>query len=225
MVKLFSASRLINYIRNDAVIDLLNIKKRKRNSVDDTFKPLKNIVDNTTIIKRGRSSSFDYIMENGNNFEKCIIEEIKKKMRNKKNLDDLFIIDKNNKTNSDLFEETKLLILSKKPSIILNGLLIDYNKKTFGSPDLIVKGKWIKKYIDEFQEDLVNEKYYIIDIKASLINLINGGSDLSLSLIYDGYKAQVYIYKEILDNIQNFKESGYGFLLGKKYKYILKNLT
>ena len=80
MVKLFSASRLINYIRNDAVIDLLNIKKRKRNSVDDTFKPLKNIVDNTTIIKRGRSSSFDYIMENGNNFEKCIIEEIKKKI-------------------------------------------------------------------------------------------------------------------------------------------------
>ena len=223
MVKLFSASRLINYIRNDAVIDLLNIKKRKRNSVDDTFKPLKNIVDNTTIIKRGRSSSFDYIMENGNNFEKCIIEEIKKKMRNKKNLDDLFIIDKNNKTNSDLFEETKLLILSKKPSIILNGLIIYYNKKTFGSTDLIVKGKWIKKYIDEFQEDLVNEKYYIIDIKASLINLINGGSDLSLSLIYDGYKAQVYIYKEILDNIQNFKESGYGFLLGKKYKYILNN--
>ena len=222
MVKLFSASRLINYVRNDAIIDLLNIKKRKHNSVDDTFKPNINIV-NKQIIKRNRSSSFDYIMENGNNFEKFIIEEIKNKMINKKNLSDLYIIDKNNKTNADLFKETKSLILSKKPSIILNGLLIDYDKKTFGSPDLIVKGKWIKKYIGEYQEDLINDKYYIIDIKASLINLINGGSDLSLSLIYDGYKAQIYIYKEILDNIQNFKESSYGFILGKKYKYVINN--
>ena len=222
MVKLFSASRLINYVRNDAIIDLLNIKKRKHNSVEDTFKPNINVI-NKKIIKRNRSSSFDFIMENGNNFEKCIIDEIKNKMRNKKNLGDLSIIDKNNKTNADLFKETKSLILSKKPSIILNGLLIDYDKKTFGSPDLIVKGKWIKKYISEYQEDLINEKYYIIDIKASLINLINGGSDLSLSLVYDGYKAQIYIYKEILDNIQNFKESSYGFILGKKYKYVINN--
>ena len=86
MVKLFSASRLINYVRNDAIIDLLNIKKRKRNSVDDTFKPIPNIV------KRVRSSSFDYIMENGNNFESCIIEEIKNRMKGKKNYNDLYII-------------------------------------------------------------------------------------------------------------------------------------
>ena len=217
MVKLFSASRLLNYVRNDAIIDLLNIKKRKRNSVDDTFKP---IVNN---FKRERSSSFDYIMENGNSFEVCIIEEIKNKMRTKKNINDLIVIDKINKTNSELFKETRTLILSKKPSIILNGLLINYEKKTFGSPDLIVKGKWIKKYITEFQDDLINEKYYIIDIKSSLINLINTGSDLSFSNIYDGYKAQVYIYKEILDTIQNLKDSPYGFILGKKYRYVLNN--
>ena len=217
MVKLFSASRLINYVRNDAIIDLINIKKRKKNSVDDNFKP------NPNIVKRSRSSSFDFIMENGNNFEFCIIEEIKNRMKNKKNINELHIIDKNDKKNSDLFKETKKLILSKKPSIILNGLLIDYEKKTFGSPDLIVKGKWIKKYISEFQEDLVNEKYYIIDIKSSLINLINAGSDISFSAIYDGYKAQVYIYKEILDDIQNFKESSYGFILGKKFRYVINN--
>jgi hypothetical protein len=217
MVKLFSASRLINFVRNDAIIDLLNIKKRKHNSVDDTFKPSPNI------IKKVKSSSFDYIMENGNNFETCIITEIKNKMKNKKNLNDLCIIDKNNKTNSDLFKETKKIILSNKPSIILNGLLINYEKKTFGSPDLIVKGRWIKKYISHYQEDLVNEKYYIIDIKSSLINLINIGSDLSLSVMYDGYKAQIYIYKEILDTIQKFNENPYGFILGKKYKYVFNN--
>jgi hypothetical protein len=217
MVKLFSASRLINYIRNDAIIDLINIKKRKKNSVDDSFKPKENIV------KRKRASSFDFIMEIGNNFEYCIIEEIKNRMKNKKKINELHIIDKKDKSNSDLFKETKKLILSKKPCIILNGLLIDYDKKTFGSPDLIVKGSWIKKYITEFQEDLIDDKYYIIDIKSSLINLINCGSDVSFSSIYDGYKAQVYIYKEILDNIQNFNDNSYGFILGKKYKYVINN--
>ena len=65
MVKLFSASRLINYVRNDAIIDLLNIKKRKHNSVDDTFKPFVNIMNTEKFIKKVKSSSFDYIMENG----------------------------------------------------------------------------------------------------------------------------------------------------------------
>ena len=217
-LKLFSASRIINQIRNDGIIDYLDLnnKKRKLNSHSISEK-----VINLPNKKIKNSSSLDYIFQNGYDFEDNIINEIKKKMKNNKNLHLMKTINKNNKTIQSLYNLTKKTIIGKKYEIILNGLLVNEDSGLYGFPDLIVKGLWIKKYIKYYAFGIIDNDYYIIDIKSSTLNLINKGELISNSTDLIGYKSQVYIYKEILDKIQNLTNNNLGFLMCKKYKYTL----
>jgi hypothetical protein len=110
-------------------------------------------------------------------------------------------------------------------SIILGSVVINTINNTWGKPDLIVKGCWLNKYIKDNIIGLNVNKWYIIDIKSSTIQLINGGEDISSKLLYSVYKSQVYIYTQALN--QSLKDLGIdndvrdAFILGKKYKYVL----
>jgi hypothetical protein len=225
---LISATRLTNWVKNDPIIDYLDIinendlkvsttleinKKRSRTNSFD--------IDNKED-KKKLKTSFDYIVEGGNTFEIDVIDKMEKMMIENNEFTKLIKIDeKNINLNYNITINT---ILDKKHSIILGGILINEKNNTWGKPDLIVKGEWIEKYINEYIPNINLEKWYIIDIKSSTINLISSGNAISSRLLYNSYKLQIYIYSEALKeslkkyNVDN--NVNYGFILGKTYKYV-----
>jgi hypothetical protein len=233
--ELISATRISNYIKNDTVIDYLDlldeknlilssdlIVSRKRLRSHDNNNE-KNTNTNTNInLKKNKTSSFDYIVENGYMFEFDIINFIINEMEKNNEIRKLIKIDEPNiHLNCN---QTIQTIIKNKHSIILNSVLINKSNNTWGKPDLIVKGCWINKYIQENIIGINVNKWYIIDIKSSTINLINGGEDVSSKMLYSVYKSQIYIYTKALNELMSEyginNDVEYGFILGKKYKYI-----
>ena len=225
---LISATKISNYIKKDTILDYLDLLNNKNLTLNQNLNVTKkrsNNDDHENIKKR--KTSFDYIMESGYNFENDIIKNIEYNMKENNEFNKLIKIEETNiMLNCNL---TIKIIKENKHSIILGSILINKKNNTWGKPDLLVKGEWINKYIENEIESIEKDKWYIIDIKSSTINLINKGEDISLKLLYSVYKSQIYIYTEAINelmkehNIDNNVQ--YGFILGKKYKYILnKNI-
>ena len=232
---LISATRIGNTIKNDKIIDYLdlldekgltvtnNLLITKKRSISDDFT---NLNENNSQITKRKKTSFDYIAENGYIFESDIIKYIKQEMTKNNEIKKLIELNETNiNLNCNLTIKT---IKENKHTIILNSIIINKSNGTWGKPDLIVKGSWINKYIhDIISIDIDMNKWYIIDIKSSTINLINKGEDVSSKLLYSVYKSQIYIYTQALNYLMNeygFKNDvKYGFILGKRYKYVLNN--
>ncbi len=237
--KLHSATSLVNYIRSDCIVDFidilnrnnytidlndnLSIKKKNSNHQELNLEP--NNLDNISIptqipipTKRKRSSSFDYIVNDGNKFEQNIIIEIKNKLEEQNELENLIELD-----DPDIlirYNKTVNALNNRKHDIILGAILVNPVNSTYGFPDLIVTGYWIKKYIENSPENIVYDRsnYYIIDIKSSCISLIQSGELVGSGLLYDGYKAQIFVYTQALNQILNSNITQ-GFILGKNYQY------
>jgi len=227
---LISATRIGNSIKNDKIIDYLDILE------ENGFKISENL---TTSRKRSRSedniekkpgqiikknkTSFDYIVEGGYLFENDIINKIKQLMESNGEINKIIDIGEKD-ININCYKTIKTII-NNKHSIILGSVLINSSNNTWGKPDLIVKGCWINKYIQDNIVGINVNKWYIIDIKSSTIQLINGGEDISSKLLYSVYKSQIYIYTEALNYLLyeygQDNQVNMGFILGKKYKYVL----
>ena len=216
--QLVSATRVINHTRNDPIIDYLDILDNNNLKVNNDLNIIKkNTLENNPIKKR--KTAFDYIVEEGYNFENKIVDKIKKYMIKNKFKNQIITIEKENDLVKQ-FEKTKDAIEKFKYEVILGGLLINKKNNTYGYPDIIVLGSWINKFfVSAPYEYIKNDIYYIIDIKSSTINLICEGKYVSSNSLFEGYKTQIWVYKEALDQIQHC-ESKYGFILGKKYKYV-----
>jgi len=250
-----SPNGLVNYTRNDCIIDYLEILKKNKLMIDmDNLKKRKISMDDEETIKKKPKieikkvtkknkvkatstlrikdinkcrpkTSIDYIFDNGNKFEEDILNEIRNKMIINNQGNKLCEIKK--KDILEQYNETVSILIKKKHDLILGGLLINSDNNTFGYPDMIVSGYWINKYITDKIVDVEynRNKYYIIDIKSSTIQLINGGEYVSSGLLYNSYKQQIYIYMKALNKIfRDHKinnEVNIGFILGKKYRYIL----
>lgn len=242
--KLISATRISNFIKNDCIVDYLDCinknhhylnedlsllaksSKKRSNSFDSNSFDL-NSFDSDNKQNKKIKSSFDYIVESGYYFENDIISQIENNMKSNGEFNKLIKI-----TESDVdlnFALTVKTLIESKYNIILGSVLINSKNNTWGYPDIIVKGIWIQNYINKELDNISSNKYYIIDIKSSTINLINGGADMSSKLLYDVYKSQIYIYTQALNNI--FEEYNIlnnvdcAFILGKKYQYTLNKLT
>jgi hypothetical protein len=238
---LISATKLSNFVKNDMIVDyldLLNEKNltlssdlniRRKRSRSDSFGSVISSSDlpNESNQNKKSKSSFDYIVESGYAFEYDIIEQIEIKMKENGELNKLIKInEKDINLNSIITLET---IKKNKHTIILNSILINKTNNTWGKPDLIVKGEWIDKYIQDTIIGLDKNKWYIIDIKSSTLSLINGGEDVSSKLLYSVYKAQIYIYTQALNQMMSETKINnsveYGFILAKKYKFVLNRNT
>jgi hypothetical protein len=219
---LTSATRLTNYIKKDCIIDYLDLLKNKKRKLTESSSN-KSSSNKSSSNNKKRKSSFDYIVENGYIFEDNIFEKIEKKMKLNNELNNLIKI-KEKDINKNFIDTTNILI-NKKHDIILGSILINYENNTYGYPDMIVSGYWIRKYIKDYPINICENrsKYYIIDIKSSTINLISGGEIMSSKILYDAYKTQIYVYTEALNKL--LKDHGInnnvncGFILGKKYQY------
>lgn len=215
--KYISATRVGNYIRNDPIIDYLDIVDSNGLEVEPSTLEL---VKKKQCAKR-RKTSFDYIVDEGYKFEEKIIKKIIDTMEKLGLGNKVITIEKS--SDFDLqFNKTKEIIEKGVHQVIFGGLLINHKNCTYGYPDIIVSGSWIMQFIYSAPKSLIPNIYYIIDIKSSTINLISGGKYVCAGNLLQGYKSQVWIYKEALNLIQGC-ETKYGFILGKKYKYIESN--
>ena len=194
---------LFNSIRNDSLIDYFKFHDQ-----------VENIKNKFSLEK----FSYDYLMKDGQEFEINVISYIKQLMINNNELNLFYKIEYDNLEKNDHLLFTNSIILQKKYDIILGGLLYNSDNNTAGYPDLIVSDKWLRKYINENLDlETTNIKiYYIIDIKAATISLINNSKNISNKYYYNTYKSQVLIYKNALDKLQNYT-TNYGFIMGKKY--------
>lgn len=226
-VDYISPTRMSNSIKNDKILDYfdlldsnglevsknLTIVKKRSRSEDSQL---------DSQPKKKKKTSFDYIVEAGYLFEYDIIDKIKQMMKNNKQSKKLIEINEKDVNLNAM--KTIQVIKRNYHNIILGSVVINSTNNTGGKPDLIVKGCWLKKYIRENISSINVNKWYIIDIKSSTIQLINGGEDISSKLLYSLYKSQVYVYTQALN--QSLKDYGItndvnvGFILGKKYKYV-----
>jgi len=202
-----AASYTRNYMLDDPIIDYLKYY---------------NLNNRRIINKRKRSSSnnsssetfLEHIFENGNNFETLIINKIKSMV--KKN--DFIEIGKSYEArNLDKYLKT-LNAIKKEIPIIYQPVLWNPNNKTFGCADLIIKSSFASKIFPSYSSYSIldNDTYEVYDIKCSNLKLKSGLDSLLNEIAIKPYKAQLWIYTEALNNMQNIKATR-GFLIGKNY--------
>ena len=213
-----AATSTRNSILNDGFLDLIEMKSSLLHKIDIDYS--NKIIQCS---KSYRTKNFTTsIIEQGKIFENKIIDLLNNKFNDK----EIINIYGNLNSYSDLkYEETIQAIKNNVP-IIISGIVRNYNNKTFGIPDLIVRSDYISKFItlDPLSNELNNDKYYyyIIDIKLMTLHLMCDGEHLRNSGSVPAYKAQLYIYNEALAQMQNYNPRK-SFILGWKWKYTSKN--
>ena len=195
--ELISPSHLRNYILNDPLIDYLEYYKI--NTINET----PNRERTNSIV----SNDFEeFIKLKGIDFEKKIMDQFKYK---------IFTVD------GIISEETYLKTvnaLKNNEPIIYQGVLFDFKNRTYGRPDLIIRGDFLKKIFNEVVKDNV---YYIIDIKFSTINISSCEKYITNSNGVAVYKCQILVYMNAINEILN-QTNNLAFILGKRYS-ITKN--
>ena len=195
--EMIRASSVRNYMLDDPLIDYLqeyNIKSI--NSIPRKSRYINQINDNFT----------NFLLEEGIKFEERIINEIKKN-----HIVNTVCLSHRESKNSEKFNET-INLMKKGVDIIYQGVLHNYNNKTFGVPDLIVRSDYVNKLlnnniIDKEEEKLksnklgINFHYKIIDIKHCAIPFRKDNKHILNESSVPAFKGQLYIYTKALNEI------------------------
>jgi hypothetical protein len=186
-------SQIKNYILKDPLIDYFEYYK-----VNSIIKKPKT---KTKYIKKKKIIKFEEFIKNkGIEYEKKVMEHFKDKYIT---IDGLLNAESYNKT---------LEAISNNP-IIYQGVLFNEIDKTYGRPDLIIRGDKLNELFDQ-NEDIT--KYYIIDIKFSSIKLSADRTYILNGEMVPTYKTQILLYTQALNKILN-QNVQKGFILGKRY--------
>lgn len=202
-----------NSILNDGFLDYIEYKGYNLNKIDKNY-------DRSLMVCNKLYKNINFtscIIEQGRKFENKIINLLSNKFGN----DELINIYAS--SNSDEKYEQTISCIKNKIPIIISGVVRNYVNKTFGIPDIIIRGDYIKKIISYINCDIEDDHYYIIDIKLTTLKLTADGKHLLNIGSFPAYKAQLYIYTEALSKMQNY-EINKAFILGWKWKYTCKNI-
>ncbi len=112
---------------------------------------------------------------------------------------------------------------------ICSPVLHDPETKTFGVPDLLVRSDWIRKFLTLCpltpEEETVpalslngSYHYRVIDYKFMTLPFSVDGIHLLNEGLIPAYKAQLYIYNQLLAKAQGY-DPGVAYLLGRRWKY------
>jgi hypothetical protein len=216
-----SASSTRNYFLNDPIIDWM--KEYNIKSINDLPSAKGNTESDVKYVIDDPFTKF--IMEQGCQFEEKVIDIIKQKHKVIK------VAESYQSRNKELFEKT-IQLMKEGADIIYQGILHDYDNKTYGAPDLMIRNDYINKFIgynvynETFGSPKLNTKwhYVIVDIKHSQINLTADRIHILNSDSIPAYKGQLLVYTNALNSIQgtNIKKA---FILGKKYTYCIQKNT
>lgn len=203
-----SATETKNYMLNDPLLDWYNHYAVSNNIKQDRIKDKKYNFD-------------EYIMSKGIEFENAIIMNLERRFG------PAFIKVANNfeGCSLDKLRET-ITLMEKGIPIISSGILHNFQNKTYGIPDLIVRSDYLNKIV---QSEVLSEEdsrkgckynsnwhYRIIDIKFTTLTLGKNNKIRKTGNI-DAYKSQIIIYNKALGNLQEYlpKEC---YLMGRKIK-------
>lgn len=149
-----SASRTANWLRNDPLLDYFEMyQSEKPMHIPDIVKdatlkrsktdaePLQSVISERTVAAEKHAHAF--ILEQGNQFEKAVVTYIQQKFPNQ-----IKQIAMNSK---DIILESKaeetVAAMRKGIPFIYQGVLHDWDNKTFGSPDFLVRSDYLHKLV------------------------------------------------------------------------------
>lgn len=224
-----TASSIRNYLLNDPLIDYL--KEYNIRNINDIIKTDTIKISMKSKKYKSSNSHIDaftkHIMDAGVEFEEELIKIIQTEHKVIK------VAEYYQSRSENKFEETIQLMKQGVP-IIYQALLYNFDNKTYGIPDLLVRSDYINKLlgyqvIDEKESKLKSIKlgtdwhYKVIDIKHSNIPLKADGIHILNSESIPAYKGQLYIYTNALNKIQGI-DINKAFIWGKKYYWTCKNV-
>jgi hypothetical protein len=199
-----SATGIKNYILNDKYIDILEKHKNVRTSNNES-----NIFQNK-------------LFSDGIKFEDIVIN----KLRKEHNVYDI-CTSRYDYKDMNKYDDTINAIKNKK-EIIYQGLLYNFNNKTYGIPDLLIRSDIINKIFKipilsnsdiKKYSDILKKKdtyYIVVDIKHSSIKINETGHIYNNNMMLCN-KGQLFIYNMALSNIIDNGISA-SYILGKLYK-------
>lgn len=201
-----SPSSTRNFILNDLISDLL---MRKKYSV------------NATSGKLGDKPTH-FLLEQGNEFEKRVVQLIRAKFSSNEYVD----IEGNKLPRSYVLADNTLKAMQSGVPIIFSPVFHDFDKKWNGVPDLLVRSDYIGKLFTNIPTPLTKSgcewnpewHYLVVDIKFSTLHLRSNGIEMLNEENYKAYKAQLWMYNDILARMQKFNPRK-TFILGRNIKY------
>jgi hypothetical protein len=223
-----AASATKNYFSEDSFLDVLKYKSSNIIKSDPNYSKdigqMISAANNTT-------SFVPSLLSQGNNFETKIINLMRTELgeANCKNLGGNYAPRSYMK-----YLETIQAIQSGVP-VIFQAVLRNYDNKTYGVADIIIRSDWINRFLDvnALSADEIsipspklgkNYHYVIIDIKYKTLPLRADGIHLRNDANLKAYKSQLYIYTSALAKIQGY-DAPYAFILGTKWKYTKKSCS
>lgn len=225
--KMISASSIRNYMLDDPLLDWLKYYSIK--DINSKPRPINHNYNNTNT-NFIYDTHTQFIMEEGLKFESIVYDKLKEIAKNNYTIESINTCgDMNDVRSKENFNKT-VIMMNKGIDIIYQGVIHDYTKSLYGSPDLLIRSdKFNEIFKTSFPLSIYKEntkKYYylVVDIKHSTLHLNSNNTFLQNMNSIPAYKGQILIYNMILNEVQKY-QSRYGFILGKKNIYTKNNIT
>jgi len=221
-----AATQTKNFLLSDGFLDVLQNKSSSVIKANPEYsKDIGQMVKSATDTKSFVPSLMNY----GNIFEKKVVELIKKELGTNNTIDL-----KGNARSTEDYRKTVAAIKKGVP-VIFQAVLRNYENKTYGVADILIRSDWINKFLDvnalsvdelRIPSPKLKKKYHyvVIDIKYKTLPLRSDGIHLRNDGNMKAYKSQLCVYNEALAKIQGYLPP-YAFILGSKWKYTCKNET
>ena len=226
-----AATATRNYLLDDGILDVIQYKSSVITKVNKDYQD--KFIQNLN--NRDPTNFVSAIMQQGNKFEREVYRLIIKKLGQDK------IINIGGDTNPRSRQKYLNTIQAMNDGIpvIYQGILRNYQNKTYGIPDLLVRSDFLPNLITKvpIPRSQKNKKgpnltiknnedgyhYVVIDIKFKTLNLKSDGIHLRNDGPIKAYKGQLCVYNQALGIIQGYEPDA-AFILGWKWKYTSKNI-
>ncbi len=230
-----AATSTRNYVLNDGILDVLKTKGSTLTKVNINYqnKFIK------TIGNYNPKSFVSSLMHQGVKFERHVIKLI----RNTTKSDNIINIGGDHNPRSRIKYLNTIEAMNNGIPIIYQGILRNYNNKTYGIPDLLVRSDYLDKlftmspltkaHSKKRAKKLKNPKnpkfknpsyhYVVIDIKFKTLHLKSDGIHLRNDGPMKAYKSQLCVYNEALGLTQGYEPPA-AFIMGWKWKYVSKTI-
>lgn len=201
-----SPSSTRNYILNDLISDVLLRRKFSRNPITG---------------KLDQKGSPHFLLEQGNEFERRVVKLMKRMFRS----DECIDIRGNSLPRSYVLADKTQEAMSKGTPIIFAPVFHDFDKKWNGVPDLLIRSDYMSKLFAN--PPVIKESgckwsdkwhYLIVDIKYSTLHLRSNGVEMLNEVNYKAYKAQLWMYNDMLARMQDYNPQR-TYILGRNIKY------
>ena len=220
-----SATKIRNFLLSDPVLDWYSLYHEKLGFNNNNEKTDINSVLKKKNDRAKENGNLSILFELGNKFEDEVIKYLKKEYAGNIKC----VVNSREEINENKMNET-LQYMKEGVPIIEQAMLYNYDNKTFGVADILVRSDWVNKIIDSkpmtLSEETIkapnlngNYHYIVIDIKWTSLPLCADGYHIRNSGRFAAYKGQLAIYNAVVGQLQGYTPDK-AYILAKSWKYI-----